>query len=345
MSNTDGNNNYNHQVRDVNETNPWAEGYTQNASLEYSDNHIVYTKDSDQKPKSKDDTIVVVSVVMGFIIIILLSVLFLFLAGRDNDVSTETTDFQYIETVVVESEIYSTEDTHHYITDAATETTTSVLITIAEKTTLQSETYTPYFPTVSGFEDNDGYKVAKGKSYIGEDGNVYYIPDILVEGYYSNLVEEELANLVESRYLSAEGVLCFPISYKVYCVEDIISLYVTFSGPDGADFRIYNINSKTGEEITDAMLLRTLGISEDEFYKRTILLQQQQVDQNLRKFNYGTFENPDIPEFGKSCYEECTSKSHFMDAELYVDSRGYLHIVNKLPFCEVFTLLCDIVYT
>lgn len=344
MNNTEGNN-YNNQVGEVNENNPWVEGYIQNESTEYSDNSFVYINNAAQKPKSNDDTVVVVSVVVGFIIIILLIVLFLFLAGKGKEDLTETTDLQYIETVVVESEIYGTEDTHHYITDAATETTTSVPATIAEKTTSQSDAYTPYFPTVSGFEDNDGYIVAKGKSYIGEDGNMYYLPDILVEGYYSNLVEEELANLVESRYLSAEGVLYFPISYKVYCVEDIISLYVIFSGPDGADFRIYNINSETGEEITDAMLLRTLGISEDEFYKRTILLQQQQVDQNLRKFNYGTFENPDIPEFGKSCYEETTSKSHFMDAELYVDSRGYLHIVNNLPFCEVFTLLCDIVYT
>ncbi len=203
----------------------------------------------------------------------------------------------------------------------------------------------PYFPSVYGAEDVTGYYVTKGKRYDCEDGNVYYLPDIKVEGEYSDFVEDELESIADNCCGRTPGVMAMGFECHVYVVQDIISMYIVFWGNDSGEHLCYNINKQTGEEVTDAEILETLGISEEDYNERVIELQKKEVTKRLSAYSRGTFENPKVPDRLKDSYYEMTTDEYFLSADIYVDGLGYLHIVNMLPQMEIGRSSTNIIYT
>lgn len=230
------------------------------------------------------------------------------------------------------------------------DTTTIALETTMVDTTVEpiiNGGYEPFFPKFKGTKAN-GIYVVDGKSYTCSDGSVCYAPDIRIDSEYVNGFEDSLEELLSNEdFYDDNGNLMFDIDYQSYYIDNVLSVTIMLNGPHDIDvFASHNIDIVTGEKISDEELIEWLGISEKVFAERLILLQQQQIDTNLKAAGFGTFENPELPAGDEESYIKHSSIEHLRDAQLYVDDRGYLHIVNQIPVgVYSYTILCDIVYT
>lgn len=232
------------------------------------------------------------------------------------------------------------------VEDTSTTATETTTIDITEEPIINGG-YEPFFPKFKGTKAN-GIYVVDGKSYTCSDGSVCYAPDIRIDSEYVNGFEDSLEEILANEdFYDDNGNLMFDIEYQSYYIDNVLSITVMLNGPHDIDiFASHNIDVVTGEKISDADLIEWLGISEDVFAERLIVLQQQQIDTNLKTAGFGTFENPELPAGDEESYIKHSSIEHLRKAQLYVDDRGYLHIVNQIPVgVYSYTILCDIVYT
>lgn len=114
--------------------------------------------------------------------------------------------------------------------------------------------------TVAGEADEDGEK---------EEDEVlsYYVPELLIKSSYAESVNKEI-NAAYEKYKknlkNEELEQFYGTSYIAYLTkEGILSLvFISYGEYDDNEYKVYNIDTKTGEEVENAKLAELAGVSD-----------------------------------------------------------------------------------
>lgn len=114
--------------------------------------------------------------------------------------------------------------------------------------------------TVAGEVDEDGEK---------EEDEVlsYYVPELLIKSSYAESVNKEI-NAAYEKYKknlnNEEAEQYYGTSYIAYLTkEGILSLvFISYGEYDDNEYKVYNIDTKTGEKVENAKLAELAGVSD-----------------------------------------------------------------------------------
>ena len=106
------------------------------------------------------------------------------------------------------------------------------------------------------------------------DGVVRRIPYVNINSKYADEINEELENLTKNGYLEGQVVsdyLQYKVDYQYYVEGDIVSIKFTWETEAGLSVnKIYNINKKTGEKVSEDEMLSQLGITKEDFNNKLV---------------------------------------------------------------------------
>lgn len=193
----------------------------------------------------------------------------LFSLAACNSRKPEQTAPESSETTVRESETTETTET----TEATETTATEATETTAETTTAAETTETS--AAVLSKKDYVKDKVVKFKikrSYNKKkkkwsyDTLVFHFPMLLIKSSYADAVNkamDKFINAYKKEFKDKEDTGIYGTDYIAYLTKDgILSLVlIETSANDYLEFRVYNIDVKTGEKVDNARIAQIAGVS------------------------------------------------------------------------------------
>ena len=103
----------------------------------------------------------------------------------------------------------------------------------------------------------------------GDDKEEYsfYVPELLIKSSYADSVNKEIASAYESfkkNHKSEDDLDYSHVEYIAYLTkEGILSLvFIIYTDTDASEYKVYNIDTKTGEKVENARIAQTAGVSD-----------------------------------------------------------------------------------
>ena len=166
-------------------------------------------------------------------------------------------------------------------------------------------------------------------------GNTYKVPEINLD--YDNIEEinEEIADLVDSKLKKYEKLSELPegeiaiMDYVWYENDNILSLVFYNDNIYTSNYYVFNVDIYTGEEIDNKEILNAAKIDEDEF----VTLCQDATEDYYDNYLYykGIKDNTEIASIYNSAKDDSTKASNFSlsKTSLFLNKNGELNIIAK----------------
>lgn len=166
-------------------------------------------------------------------------------------------------------------------------------------------------------------------------GPNFKIPKINIDSNDARKINDEIEEMVENaqQYVedynknNIEGGGPSYIDYHYYINNDILSVVIEYSsGYDFMEYKVYNINVKTGKEYTNEDILKVKNISIDKFEERLSNTLGEQL-----KEEYKDIENEELKEQYKEIYNKTVSKENcsINNNQLFLDDENDISVVAK----------------
>jgi len=177
-------------------------------------------------------------------------------------------------------------------------------------------------------------KIDESKEYVYdlEKGESYAIPYINIDSDDAKRLNNEIDLFLEENYFStknlATGDYIYILKYEYYINEDILSVIIKLQHSEISQriYKAFNINKKTGKEITNEEILKNKNITREELNNKLYEIYEQKIENDLSK----TDELPSsikeaVLDETKKIFEE-TSLDEF---ELYIGNNNELFVSSK----------------
>lgn len=170
--------------------------------------------------------------------------------------------------------------------------------------------------------------------YYGEymdAGYSYKIPQINIDSADAEKINQKIKDKYLTQYNEAveyrnenngETGIWYRIEYAYHINGDVVSIIIDSKGEsEGKDRSSYNINMKTGKEVTNTELLKIKGITEEEFPSKLSNI----LTETLRDMYTGNIEPA---EFMTAQYKRTTSLENCsIDNDMYLNVNGDLCVI------------------
>ena len=166
-------------------------------------------------------------------------------------------------------------------------------------------------------------------------GPNFRIPKINIDSDDARKINDEIDEMVKNAQQfvedynkdNIEGEGPSYIDYHYYINNDILSVVIEYSsGYDYMEFKVYNINIKTGKKYTNEDILKVKNISIDKFEERLSNTFGEQL-----KEEYKDIENEELKEQYKEIYSKTISKENcsINNNQIFLDNDNEISVVAK----------------
>ena len=170
--------------------------------------------------------------------------------------------------------------------------------------------------------------VGEEDDYGNKDEVSFYIPELLVKSSYADSVNKEISDAYEKikkDINSEDAVPCDGTAYISYLSkEGVLSLvFIVYSGAEDYEYKVYNIDTKTGEKVENTRLAQIAGVSD---------IRKAAMDALQNYFNkMGDYELKDYKVVSKNDEEEFDKTADIENSfgEEYLNDKMQIGLTNE----------------
>ncbi len=190
---------------------------------------------------------------------------------------------------------------------------------------------------------NDAKEWTKVSEYSGREikySYSYRIPQINIDSEDANKLNQEIQDEYLKEYNEMKEAFnkygnpggCWKIEYAYHINGDVVSIVMaSFWDGDSVQRTAYNIDAKTGKEVTNAELLNKKGITESEFpSKLSNILTEELKEMYTPSEEQLSYRGSSPIEFYNNQYKKTTSLENCsVDNDMYLNKNGQLCVIAK----------------